>query len=332
VSYNNEYYVSLIGEIFDGYSVSEFAGKEIFIKHINIRDQRYLHKYYEFYKNRALSKGIESRDVAIKRIIDDELWLEEDDLKISSLEKEVKNLENTKKALYLPSKIKSFQKTIDEKFQKLHELKTKRSELIGVTAEGYAENRAGDEMLRFCLFKDKECKEDFFSKEEFDELEFYEVQELSHLISESSERLNEDNIKHAVLRPFFSLYLSNCENLKDFYGRAVVELSANQLKVAMYAKVFHSIFQFVEDIPDNIKEDPDLLLDYSESKRGGNSSNKPKIKDDAAASAVFGATKEDMEYINKEDGETSLSLSDEIKKSGGKLDMKQMMRLAGHDV
>ena len=98
VSYNNEYYVSLIGEIFDGYSVSEFAGKKVFIKHINIRDQRYLHKYYEFYKNRALSKGIESRDVAIKRIIDDELWLEEDDLKISSLEKEVKNLENTKKS------------------------------------------------------------------------------------------------------------------------------------------------------------------------------------------------------------------------------------------
>ena len=332
MSYNNEYYVSLIGEIFDGYSVSEFAGEKIFIKHINIRDQRYLHKYYEFYRDRALSKGIDSRDVAYKRIIEDELWSEKDDLKINSLNKEIKNLKNTKKALYLPSKIKSFEETINEKSKKLYELKAKKQELVGVTAESYAESRASSEMLRFCVFKDKECKKELFSEDEFDELEFYEVQQLSILLSESSEKLSEENIRHAVLRPFFSLYLSNCENLKDFYGKSVVELSAHQLKVATYAKIFHSIFQYVDDIPDNIREDPELLLDFAENQKGGNSSNKPKIKDDAAASAVFGATKEDMEYINKEDGETSLSLSDEIKKSGGKLDMKQMMRLAGHDV
>ena len=45
---------------------------------------------------------------------------------------------------------------------------------------------------------------------------------------------------------------------------------------------------------------------------------------------AFGATKEDIKSL---DGDpNAVSLSEEAKKHGGKLDMKQMMRLAGHDV
>ena len=54
------------------------------------------------------------------------------------------------------------------------------------------------------------------------------------------------------------------------------------------------------------------------------------LRDDADASAVFGATREDMKDVAKDS--KTVSLSEEAKKAGGKLDMKQMMRLAGHDV
>ena len=62
MSYSDEFYTSLVGEIFDGYSVSIFEGRDVFVKHINIRDQKYIHSYYEKYKNIALSKGIESQE------------------------------------------------------------------------------------------------------------------------------------------------------------------------------------------------------------------------------------------------------------------------------
>jgi len=68
---------------------------------------------------------------------------------------------------------------------------------------------------------------------------------------------------------------------------------------------------------------------YSESQRNKNS-NKGGLRDDADASAVFGATKEDMDTVAKDS--KSISLSEAAKEAGGKLDMKQMMRLAGHDV
>ncbi len=329
MSYSDEFYTSLIGEIFDGYSVSTFKGRDVFVKHINIRDQKYLNSYYEKYKNIALSKGVESQEQREAYIKEEDLWEESDDMKILSLVEEIKNLKKTKESVFLPSQKQSFQKTIEEKSIELYDLNHKKAEIVGLTAEGYASKRSNDEMLRFCIFKSSDLRENLHTEEEFSDLEVRDVILLNKMMTDVSERISEDNIKHAVLRPFFSMYISNCENVSDFYGKAVVELSAYQMKVAMYARVFHSIFQYTEDIPDNIKEDPDKLMAYSESQRNKGSSN-GGIRDDADASAVFGATKEDMNTVAKDS--KTVSLSEEVKKAGGKLDMKQMMRLAGHDV
>lgn len=329
MSYSDEFYTSLIGEIFDGYSVSAFEGRDVFVKHINLRDQKYIHSYYERYKNIALSKGIESEEERIAYIKAEELWEESDDLKIASLTEEVKNLKKTKESIFLPSQKESFQKTINEKSIELYDLIKRRDEIVGLTAESYASRRSNDEMLRFCIFKDPDFKENLHTEDEFSELEPQQVIQLNKIMTDVSNRMSEDNIKHAVLRPFFGMYISNCESPSDFYGKAIIDLSAYQMKVAMYGRVFHSIFQYTEDIPDNIREDPDKLISFSENQRN-KGSNSGGLRDDADASAVFGATKEDMKAVAK-DGKT-ISLSEAAKEAGGKLDMKQMMRLAGHDV
>jgi hypothetical protein len=329
VSYSDEFYTSLIGEIFDGYSVSAFEGRDVFVKHINIRDQKYIHSYYEKYKNIALSKGIDSQEEREAYIKRENLWEESDDRKIISLTEEIKNLKKTKESVFLPSQQKSFEKTIEEKSIELYDLNKNKAEIVGLTAEGYGSKRSNDEMLRFCIFKDPDFTENLHTEDEFAELEPRQIILLNAIMTDTSNKMSEDNIKHAVLRPFFSMYISSCENPSDFYGKPIVNLSAYQMKVAMYSRVFHSIFQYTEDIPDNIRQDPDKLLAYSESQRNKDS-NKGGIRDDADASAVFGATKEDMKEVAKDSD--SVSLSDAMKEAGGKLDMKQMMRLAGHDV
>lgn len=331
MNYSDEFYISLIGEVFDGYSTDFFEGQEVFVKHLNIRDQRYIHNYYEKYKKIALAKGIDSEDAMLERLKKDGMWDAEDDLKISSLESEIFNLKKTRDAIFLPSQKEVFTKNIEDKSKEFYGLKSKRAEVVGVTAESYATSRCGDEMLRFSLFKDSSFEDCLFSEEEFAELEVHQVANLGNIVNGSAKRLGEENIKWAVLRPFFSMYLSNCENINDFYGQAVVTLSVYQLKVAMYGKVFHSIFQYTDDIPDNIKEDPDKLMAFSENQRNKDSGKVSSgIRDDSDASAVFGATKEDMQQIAS-DGKT-VSLSEEMEKAGGKLNMEQMMRLAGHDV
>ena len=51
-----EEYIGIVGEIFDGYTDITFQGKTVYIKHFSIRDQRYIHRFYNKYKSIAEAK------------------------------------------------------------------------------------------------------------------------------------------------------------------------------------------------------------------------------------------------------------------------------------
>ena len=326
-----EFYIAIIGEIFDGYTEASFGGKPVYVKHISIRDQRYIHKYFEKYKQIALDKGVETEKDRLAYIIAEGIWSDEDDTKIESLRFEIENLEKTVSQLPLPSQRQSMREDIKNLESQRTALLMKRRELMGKTAEDYATGRSGDELLRFLLFKDPELTEHLFTEQSFSELETWEVAEINSIQSNLSERLEDLLIQKSILRPFFNMYLSLCEGAGDFYGKPIIQLTIHQLKVILYGKMFFNIFQYTENIPDNIREDPEKLMLYAESQREGkNAKAKSGLKDDADASMVFGATKDDMATLNAPAGNTRLA--EEAKKHGGKLNMEQMMRLAGHDV
>ena len=324
---NEEFYISAAGEIFDGYTEFDFYGRTLYLKHLSIKDQRNLHLYYEKYKNKAIARGVETEESILKKVRKDGLWDENDDIKISSLELEIQNLKKTKESIFLPSQKQEFQKTIEKKESEWSSLLSKRREIVGKTAEDYATNMAGVEMIRYFIFDSKELNENAFSSDVFDEMSDIQVLRLKSIQNEISERLSEKTVQKVALRPFFNLYLSFCDNASAFYGKPLVELSVHQLKLVVWGKVFHSIFQYVEDIPEGVREDPDRLLAFSEAK-SNKGKNNSFIKDDAAASTVFGGTAQDVKDLAGGE-QVGVSLSDEIKKAGGKLDMEQMMRLAG---
>lgn len=325
---SEEFYISLAGEIFDGYTEFEFDNRSVYLKHLTIKDQRNIHLYYEKYKNIAINRGVETEEEILQKVKDDGLWLDEDDLKISSLSSEIDNLKKTKKSFFLKSQKESVQKTISEKEKEYFTLLHKRKEIVGKTAEDYATNMAATEMIRYFVFDSPELEKHAFSKEEFDEMDDIGIVKLKMLQNSITEKISEKSIQETVLRPFFSLYLSFCENAKDFFGKPMVDLSVYQLKMVVFGRVFQSIFQYVEDIPDDIREDPDRLLAFSDAKQNKDRGGKSFIDENAAGSTVFGGTQDDIKDLN-ESGAATVSLSDEIKKAGGKLDMEQMMKLAG---
>ena len=324
---NEEFYISLAGEIFDGYTEFEFNDNLVYLKHLSIKDQRNLHLYYEKYKNIAVSKGVELEEDILAKVKADDLWSEDDDLKISSLQVELENLKKTKKSLFLESQKKKVNEDILGKETELIELLSKRKEIVGKTAEDYATNMAATEMIRYFVFDSKDLKKRLFSEDEFDELDDIELIRLKNLQSQVSKKISGIHIQETVLRPFFGLYLPFCENPKDFFGKPLIDLSVYQLKLVVFGRIFQSIFQNVEDIPDAIKEDPEKLLAFADGKRNGGDAKSKFIKEDAAASTVFGATKEDVEGLSKDVG--GISLSKEIEKAGGSLTMEQMIKMAG---
>ena len=138
---SEEEYISIVGEIFDGYTEFEYAGKPAYLKHFSIRDQRYIHRYYDKYKNIALQKGIPSEKEILVTLKNDNLWSDSDDLKIAVLEAEITTLKESQKTSYLPSQKNSFAKTILEKNYELNKLLSTKREVVGNTAESYASNR-----------------------------------------------------------------------------------------------------------------------------------------------------------------------------------------------
>ena len=231
---NEEFYISLIGEAFDGYTESKIDKKDVYLKHISIRDQRYLHKYYEKYKKLALDRGLETEADRVATVIKDDIWTEDDDSKIASLENEVEALKQTIKATFLPSQREVLQDDLKKRRVELTSLIIKRKEVIGKTAEDYASGRSGDQLLRCLLYKDDDLKNYLYSDDQFAELETWEIADIAKLQQDMSEKFSDSVIQQAVLRPFFSMYLSSCENIGQFYGKPVVDLTIYQLKVAVY--------------------------------------------------------------------------------------------------
>ena len=123
---NEEFYISLIGEAFDGYTECKIDKKDVYLKHISIRDQRYLHKYYEKYKQLALDRGLETEADRIDAVIKDEVWTKDDDTQIVSLENEVENLKVTIKATFLPSQRQALEDDLKKRRAELAYLMIKR--------------------------------------------------------------------------------------------------------------------------------------------------------------------------------------------------------------
>jgi hypothetical protein len=324
---SEEQYIAIVGEIFDGYTEFDYKGQPVYLKHFSIRDQRYIHRYYEKYKNIALDKGIPTEKEMLDRLVADGLWLAEDDKKIAELENEIANLKQTKMNLVLPSQKDKTQASIEERSKELYVLKIKRKEVIGKTAEDYGSSRSNEEFIRYIIYKDAELKEHLFTEDSFAEISDTDIHHLIKQHQMCGTRLGEDNIQHSVLRDFFNMYLSQTEHLHSFYGKPIIQLSVYQLKLALYARIFFNIFQYNDDIPESIKKNPADVLRFSESKRSGSKTSEKFKNSDSGATAVFGATKEDLSFVDS--GAKAISLSDEISKNGGSMNMEDLMKLMG---
>ena len=321
----NPLLTSLI-EIFEGYSRFDLNGRTLFFRHFSLKDQNAISLCYNKFKDSATNKGIESQQQIYDRLKEDKTWTEDDEIKIIELQSYLENLRKTKSKLLLPSQKEDHQKLIDEEEMKLNLLILRKNELVGTSAEGYASRMSNEEFLRILLYKDESLKEPAFSDEEFGELASTEISEISKKYFELSERLGDENIQKIVLEDFFNMYISFCEDSFNFFGKFVYQMTSYQMKLLLYGRIFHNIFQYNEDIPDYMRKDPKAIFEFIDSKK-----TREKYQNDSRDSdggMIFGATSKDIETLDP--GAKRISLSDEIAKNGGTLNMEQMMQLMGN--
>ena len=302
-------------EIAQGFTPVSFGGEPLIIKHLRQHDQYLLENRREEIYSRAKEQGLPTEEEAIATLIEGDVWSKEEDDEITSLEQYLKNLHDTKSNLIIPSQIENINKDITEAAEKLNALNGKKHSMLTQTCEGYAQLKSNDYSIYLCLYRDQKFKKKFLSWERFGELTKPELGELLEVYTNGSEHLNINNIKHLALSHIFSMYynLTGGENLQNFFGAPLPELSFYQLNLLNYGKVLNSILENVEGIPQGIKEDPDDLMAYAESKR--KNKNVVEKSRDKQGFSVMGATNKDMKDMGVSD-ETSISPFDLAKKKG----------------
>jgi hypothetical protein len=298
----------------------------LFFRHFCLRDQNSISLSFEKYKNAAIKKGIETQEQIYKRLKEENSWSDDDDIKVAELESYINNLKKTKDKLLLPSQKESHQTLIDEEQLKLNNLLISKKELTGITAEDYANKMANEEFLRLLLYKDNSLKELAFSDDDFGSLDTNEIIKISDNYFKISENLNDENIQKIVLQDFFNMYISSCENSYNFFGKFIHEMTAYQMKLLLYGRIFHNIFQYNEDIPENLRKDPKAIFGYVDSKKA-REKYQNEVKD-SDGSILFGATEKDVNILDP--SAKKISLSEELAKNGGSLSMEQMMELMGN--
>lgn len=317
-------------DIKNGFSEIKIFENFFYLKHISFEDQVNIDSIYDKYLQQAVERGVPLHSDVSKNLIEEKQWSEKQESEIKQQELFVENLYKQKKCLFLKSEIESVNKDISEGQKKLNDLKNTRASLFARTAENYAEERMNDYYILKCLFNNSNLKDLAFSEKELDDLDSESLFEIIKQYTEVYKVINDESIQKIVLQDFFQLYMPFAENPIDFYGKPVCDLSYNQIKLLVYARFYKNVFQQNENMPADIKQDPDKIMDYVNANENAKKVMQNNANKENSAESIVGATKEDLEYLNiTKPGQKTLSLADEAKKKGGSLSMEDMMKLFG---
>lgn len=321
----------VFSEIVEGYSLtrSELFG-DLKIKHINNYDSAKTDIKNNYYFEKAVSQGLPKREEKVEYLIKEKLWDPEKDKEADRLKEMLKGMNRTKSKLFLQAQIDAIKKDIVNNEIKLSNILAEKESVIGFTAEEYANRRINEYYMHISIL-DEEGKQ-LFGENEFDELEQDQVNDIMQVYEKNNRKFKAEILKKISLADFFTNIFYLCEdNVFNFYGKPVIDLTFYQIEIYSYGRYFKSIIQNSEEkIPDHIVEDPDKLIEWAESSKNVKEVLEKTSGDaESGASSIMGATKQDLAKAGIDENQDVIDLSQKAQEKGGRLTMEDMMKLHG---
>ena len=285
-------------EICEGFSKTFYRDEIIYIKHLSHLDYVYYEDIQNQFEEDARKKKLPDEQQKLDFLIKNNLWSKKKESEIEQIKDFIGRLSETKKKQILPSAIKDYERQIKEEEDKLKIILDEKYLLIGMTVESYSQRMVNDYYIINNIYKDSKCSELFFNKQSFEDLEDEEVSNIITIYNKSSELFSDDNLRKLSLQEFYQSYYYLCnDNLMDFYGKPIINLTFHQVKLGNYSKYFKSLLESTESnkIPKEARFDPDKLENYINAKR---ESDKVLENSNAnGATSLVGATNQDLEEL-----------------------------------
>lgn len=320
---------SLFSDFINGYSF--LKEKQVYLKHPTNLDLSYGdNKYIDLIRN-AQSNGILTNKEKLDILKNEKMWDNDKDRKILELKSEVANLKQTKNKLFIAKQVKEISEKILERDKELNLLLLEKEELMGETAETYANKKANEYLILSLIFKDKNFNENVFSEEDIEELDYVDLNE--HFINYGavSKKYEQKNLKKIAVLPAMinSIFLVE-DNPELFFGKTIMKLSIYQLDAYSKLKSYKNVLTKGNSFPpENLYDDFDQLVSWYDSSGTSYSAQPSKEKKEKsnASTSYIGATKDELEKIAKSKGDTPIDLVKEAEKKGGQLSFKDIIKL-----
>lgn len=308
-------------EIVRGYSETFFK-KKVYIKHFNILDQSQIDQVYlDNYELAKSKKSLTEKD-RLDLLIKQGDWSLEKEKGIENIKRTLDAIIQNKKRAVVPSQLRALKEQEDRERKELEKILQDRAELIGSTCESFAEKRSNDFYVFNSLYKDSSLEDRFFTEEEFDELSELET---NFLVGSYNKAMSfHAHLKKIALSPFFQNLLSlSSEDAYSFFGVPVAKLTHYQSELLLYGRYFKSLLENNQNIPPEMRDDPDRLVDFIQVKENF---DKTLEKSETGAVGIPNATPQDLKELGVE--HLIDPTADRLKKSGKKsLSMAELMNL-----
>lgn len=318
---------NIFTDVVRGYSVVNYNDSQIYLKHLSPLDQSEIDSKYTEALNEGIVDGFPLAETQLNEIIKDGSWSKQKELEIEGLKTYAKNLIETKSNLFIPSQIEESNKLIKETELKIEELSTERSSLLGTTAEAYANKRMNDYSVFYLLFKDPKFKKRYFEYSDYEYLDESTILKLFFLINIALSKFDRKSLRFLAIDEFFlSIFALSGEDIWKFYGKPATKLTYYQFEMYGYLRTFRNIFDSIkETIPDDVRKDPDLIIDWFNGKSSFNKMQNKIQGGEKGSTSYVGLKSEDLKEMGLES--SNGILIEALKKKGGELSLDEMMKL-----
>lgn len=215
-------------EIIQGASFSESI--QLYIKHLteleNIDILRKKRDFLEYFQK----KGLPNETQKMKDLLEQGQWTKEQEDLIVDIRYLISDNEKNLKTL-IPQQRPPIEKIVTEKKLELSKLLEEKKDLIGETADVFAERECYNYLIYLSIFKDREVKDKFFkSYNEIDDLEYEDLSRYIIALENTLGKFRENTIKKiAILPTFLNVFSYAKEDISKFYSKPLLTLTSYQL-------------------------------------------------------------------------------------------------------
>lgn len=327
-------------DISRGYSVVFLEGKKLYIKHLSHHEQVDLDVLYKSFFDEGIKEGLNTEAQVTARLREEGVWKDEDEKELADSKSVIERLVAGKKVIYMKSDLERQNEEIKKEEQKYAQKLNLKHKLLGLTAEAFAEKKINEHYIMESIFWDAQCTKKYLTDDLFEEMTDKTLHDIIQFYNTEMDVVSDKHIKHLALQDFFQIYWNlSGEDLYSFYGKAVCELTYFQVKLGSFARTFKHILEKADSLPEDIRSDPDKILDYvrtsenAKEKMEQAASTSKGNEGEVIASSIMGAKMKDYEEmgIRSDPGTTTLSAELKKKKAEGKngLDMHDLMKIMG---